>query len=81
VTINGEVAGIEVFGDVMSFGKDGFGILVDAYVPNAIQKTEGNMSASSVRSAISSFLRQLEQGERCVEVVKHNGKLVYAQAV
>lgn len=81
VTIDDSVKGVELFGDAMSFGRDYMNLLADAYVPNALQRTEGALSVSSVRGAISSFFEDLQRGERCIEIVKHHGKLAYASAV
>ncbi len=81
VTIDGRVKGVEIFGDVMSFGRESMNILSDAYVPNAIQKSEGALTAISVRKAIDSLFEELQTNSRCVEIVKHHGKLAYASAI
>ncbi len=81
VTVDCRVAGVELFGDVMSFGKDGMNVLADAYVPNALQQEEGCLSAPDVQRSIASLMDDLKAGSRCVEVVRHSGKLVYAHAV
>ncbi|MFW9933400.1 MAG: ARPP-1 family domain-containing protein [Candidatus Thorarchaeota archaeon] len=81
VTIDNVVMGVEMFGDIMSFGRDSMSLLTDAYVPNAMQRTEGTLTVSHVRKAVTDFLEDLQSDARCVEIVEHKGKLAYASAI
>ncbi|MFW9954337.1 MAG: ARPP-1 family domain-containing protein [Candidatus Thorarchaeota archaeon] len=81
VTVDERVRGVEIFGDVMSFGRDSVGILRDSYIPDAIQLREGNMPMSVIRQSIDRLKLELERGDRIVEIVKHENELVYASAI
>ncbi len=81
VTINGEVAGCEYFGDQMCFSRDWKSILGNSYVPEVQENYEENISMKAVQSGVPQFLGELASGGRAAEVVQYNGEVVYACAV
>lgn len=81
VTIDGVVRGMELFGDKMGFRRDGMNILREAYIPDALQHSEGNLSYEEVDQSIDAFHTELQGGQRVAEVVQYQGNLLYAHAI
>lgn len=81
VIINGVVQGVEIFGDKMGLRRDYVSILKESYAPVAMRNAGIEMTYQDVNEGISSFLSELNSGQRSAQVVKHNGTLAYACAV
>jgi hypothetical protein len=81
VVINDKVAGMEYFGDKMSFSREGYGILQRSYVPDAFQEESGHLPEEDVVESVENFLDELRNNRRAAEVVQYNNQVVYAHAV
>ncbi|MFX1561598.1 MAG: ARPP-1 family domain-containing protein [Promethearchaeota archaeon] len=81
VTVNGDVQGVEIFGDKMGLRRDYAAILKESYAPVALRNSNIEMTYQDVNNGITSFLSELNSGRRSAQVVKHNGNLAYACAV
>ncbi|MFW9927103.1 MAG: ARPP-1 family domain-containing protein, partial [Candidatus Thorarchaeota archaeon] len=82
VTIDGQVQGVEIFGDKMGFRRDYVSILKECYAPIALQTATGIPTTyEKVNEGITTFLEELHSGHRRAELVHHNRKIAYACAV
>jgi hypothetical protein len=81
VTVDGKVHGVEIFGDKMGLRRDYNSILKESYAPVALRNTCGEMTYQDVNEGISSFLSELNSGQRHAQVVTHGGNLAYACSV
>jgi hypothetical protein len=81
VSIDGQVQGVEIFGDKMGLRRDFAAILKESYAPVALRTPGREMTYKDVNAGISEFLNELNSGRREAQVVKHGGNLAYACAV
>ena len=81
VTVDGNVQGVEIFGDKMGLRRDYAAILKESYAPVALRKAGGEITYQDVNEGISKFLSELNSGQRFAQVVNHGGNLAYACAV
>ena len=81
VSINGEVHGVEIFGDKMGLRRDYSAILKESYAPLALRDSGREMTYQEINKGICSFLSELNSGQRKAQVVQHEGNLAYACAV
>jgi hypothetical protein len=81
VTIDSQVQGVEIFGDKMGLRRDYTAILKESYAPLSLRNKVSEMTYQDVNDGISSFLSELNSGQRYAQVVKLDGNLAYACAV
>ncbi len=81
ITVNGEVQGVEIFGDKMGLRRDYISILKESYAPIALRNAMREMTYQDVNNGITRFLSELNLDQKHAQVVKHEGNIAYACAV
>ena len=81
ICINGKPSGLELFSAKDMFRYDGMHILRDSYVPEALRGEKVPMLPGDVSRTLTTFFDELQENKRKVDIVRHNGEVVYATVI